>query len=316
MQREDGSYVGTDSANNVVAISPSGGLLWQQFVSTDPLSAKYATADDGAIVTTSTPEPYSGEYSSPPTLGTLFTLDQHGNVTASTSDTGAKYSWTGQWYVDPAGTLSSIFDSTIQFARTFVALAGGNNSGNDTSIWQVVSNEPPGLAEQLPTAGATLRSNYNSIEIITTQSPDAIFSGFIQTYNGIRTPNNTVVTVTSPLVVTGSGQDITFQMLGPLGFLGSLPLANCTNIPGIVIHCPVQGPFLVRTERFDPAAHTISAVTLQGHPIAWWRYWRVFSPVTNDVVVETGAVDTHGPGPLNTAGYYWLQGIQLKSWQQ
>ena len=77
-----------------------------------------------------------------------------------------------------------------------------------------------------------------------------------------------------------------------------------------------QGPFSVQTERFDSAAHTISAVTLIGHPLAGWRYWRAFSEGTNDIVIETGAVDTNAPGLVNWAGYYFLKGIQIESWQQ
>jgi hypothetical protein len=161
-----------------------------------------------------------------------------------------------------------------------------------------------------------LQSNYNSIEIITAQSLDQVFSRFLQTYDGIKRPNNTVVTVTAGTPVTGPGQSITFEMLGKIGLLGSLPLANCGD-SGTIVSCPVQGPFSVQTERFDSAAHTISAVTLQGHPIAGWRYWRVFSAgTTNDIVVETGAVDTHAPGPVNWAGYYALQGVQIESWRQ
>lgn len=66
----------------------------------------------------------------------------------------------------------------------------------------------------------------------------------------------------------------------------------------------LQGPFSVQTERFDPTNHVISAVTLQGHPLAGWRYWRVYSIGQNDVVIETGAYDQPGPGPKNYLGYY------------
>jgi hypothetical protein len=52
-----------------------------------------------------------------------------------------------------------------------------------------------------------------------------------------------------------------------------------------------QGPFSVQTERFDTTADTISAVTLQGRPPLGWRYWRVYSVGTNDLVVQTGAAD-------------------------
>jgi hypothetical protein len=77
-----------------------------------------------------------------------------------------------------------------------------------------------------------------------------------------------------------------------------------------------QGPFSVMTERFDPMAHIISAVTLAGHPLAGWRYWRVYSIATNDIVIETGAYDQPAPGPLNYWGYYGSQRAVSKSWQQ
>ncbi len=76
----------------------------------------------------------------------------------------------------------------------------------------------------------------------------------------------------------------------------------------------ISRPFSVRVERFDTTAHTISAVTLVGHPLAGWRYWRVFSAGTNDVVIETGAVDTQGPGIYNWAGFYIFKNDQIKCW--
>jgi hypothetical protein len=36
----------------------------------------------------------------------------------------------------------------------------------------------------------------------------------------------------------------------------------------------------------------------------------------NDVVVETGAVDTHAPGLKNFAGCYWFSRNQTKVWWQ
>ena len=67
---------------------------------------------------------------------------------------------------------------------------------------------------------------------------------------------------------------------------------------------PTSEALSVMTERFDAANHTISAVTLAGHPLAGWRYWRVYSIGTNDVVIETGAYDQPGPGLKNYAGYF------------
>jgi hypothetical protein len=77
-----------------------------------------------------------------------------------------------------------------------------------------------------------------------------------------------------------------------------------------------QGPFSVQIERFDTTADTISAVTLQGHPLAGWRYWRVYSVGTNDVVIETGAADTSAPGPINYTAYRTAKTKQIKIWQE
>ncbi len=70
------------------------------------------------------------------------------------------------------------------------------------------------------------------------------------------------------------------------------------------------------TERVDPVAHVVSAVTLLGHPLAGWRYWRVYSIGTNDVVIETGAYDQPGPGAFFYAGYYITEGLVKKSWME
>jgi hypothetical protein len=82
-----------------------------------------------------------------------------------------------------------------------------------------------------------------------------------------------------------------------------------------------QAPFFVVTERVDLQNLVLSVVTLQGHPLAGWRYWRVYSIGTtpdgkNDVVVETGAYDEPGPGPLNYAGYYKARGDIAAGWAQ
>lgn len=86
--------------------------------------------------------------------------------------------------------------------------------------------------------------------------------------------------------------------------------------------------FAILTERFDTANNTVSVVTLTGHPLAGWRYWRVYSIGTNDIVIETGAYDQPAPGPailgdfgsavsvLNYAGYYITQGSVKKIWQE
>jgi hypothetical protein len=60
-----------------------------------------------------------------------------------------------------------------------------------------------------------------------------------------------------------------------------------------------------------------------GHPLAGWRYWRVYSVGTNDVVIETGAYGQPAPnasyggirGIANYAGYYISRPVQVKGWE-
>jgi hypothetical protein len=73
---------------------------------------------------------------------------------------------------------------------------------------------------------------------------------------------------------------------------------------------------MAASERFDPGNHIISAVTLEGHPLAGWRYWRVYSIGANDVVIETGAYDQPGPGLKNYVGYYLGQGTVSQGWRE
>jgi hypothetical protein len=99
----------------------------------------------------------------------------------------------------------------------------------------------------------------------------------------------------APINATGPGQKLTIALVGILR--------------------NGQGPFSVLTERFDPVNHVISVVTLKGHPLAGWRYWRVYSIGTNDVVIETGAYDQPGPGLKNYRGFYLGRVVILKGWQ-
>ncbi len=79
-----------------------------------------------------------------------------------------------------------------------------------------------------------------------------------------------------------------------------------------------QAPFSVRTKRYDSQKHVIAVVTLQGHPLRGYRFWRVFSPddQPGDFVVETGALDEPGPGPLDGIKFLAGQSAQLRIWQE
>jgi hypothetical protein len=105
-----------------------------------PVTPLYATADGGAIVTSTTQcsRNIVTQNICTPQLGTLYTVDQNGNVTAQTPDTGAVYSWTNQWYDPPASgsTVSGISMPPIILASTFAAVLEGNLSLNGTSLKQ------------------------------------------------------------------------------------------------------------------------------------------------------------------------------------
>lgn len=109
LQREDGSYIGADMAGNLFAIGTDGSVLWQHNLGGGALTPLYATADGGAIVTSTAPcqqistwapfgrAPCPLNSQSQSRLGTLYTVDQNGNTTSQTPDTGATMSWTGQF---------------------------------------------------------------------------------------------------------------------------------------------------------------------------------------------------------------------------
>jgi hypothetical protein len=133
LQREDGSYIGTDSLGNVDALGLDGSMDWQQYLpGATPL---YATDDGGAIVTTTTQCPAApvGSPTCTPTLGTLYTFDQYGTLTSQTADTGAKLSWTNEWYLDPPQSISRFFNWPVNFAPAWAAILNGNRSGTSAS---------------------------------------------------------------------------------------------------------------------------------------------------------------------------------------
>ena len=147
LQREDGSYIGADCCGNVFAIGTTGSVVWQQQLGTaqngasnpPALTPLYATADGGVIATSMCQAqsavildgPMCGSTSS----GTLYTLDKDGNVTSQTTDPGAVYSWTNQWYDPPpaGGTVSAVTLAALNWGYGAAAFAFGNPSKNLTA---------------------------------------------------------------------------------------------------------------------------------------------------------------------------------------
>jgi hypothetical protein len=140
--------------------------------------------------------------------------------------------------------------------------------------------------------------------LLTSESPDSVFQNIVQTFAAVRpraVPKNSIQTFTTTnndenINVTQPGQRLKITLSGAPGF--------------------VQQPFYVASERVDSINHIISVVTLAGHPLAGWRYWRVYSIGTNDVVIETGAYDWPGPGLANYLGYYVAIGTVKEAWRE
>jgi hypothetical protein len=304
LQRQDGMFLGINTTmvsgspqTSMVAFDQYGNQKW----SVPNYTPKIATSDGGLIA-----ESTDGL--------TTSTFDASGNSTGQLASLSTQ-SWIGNAY--QIASVTSVQSSPVATANSFWALVGGNASGTATAIQQVLTNQSQDNQEQLPSlSGASCIStqpnplptcgNVNAIELLTSVSPDLIFQTYIQTFSPVAVnlstgqPNNGVMVFTgsgnTPINVTGAGQKLT------IGLRGVLSLG--------------QGPFSVLTERFDPSAHVISVVTLKGHPLAGWRYWRVYSIGTNDVVIETGAYDQPGPGLKNYVGYYLGQGTVSLGWRQ
>jgi hypothetical protein len=110
--------------------------MWQQTIGQTPITPLYATADGGAIVTSSTQCSYNVVTDTPcsPQLGTLYTVDQNGNVTSQSPDTAAVYSWTGQSYTDSTAGLADAPLGIADDQASMWAQAGGNPSQNGVAV--------------------------------------------------------------------------------------------------------------------------------------------------------------------------------------
>jgi hypothetical protein len=200
--------------------------------------------------------------------------------------------------------------ASFSLAPTFAGIWNGNQSNQGAAIQQVETNQAQGPEEQLPnligancdlvpTSPLPTCGNLNAIDLITDASPDFIFQTYLQQYLPVTSLNNPVMDFKdssgiSTFTISGPGQVLTISLV---------PLL--IKIPAMVAG---EKTFSVMSERVDPANHVISAVTLKGHPLAGWRYWRVYSVGAHEVIIETGAYDQPGPGPLNYIGYYLSQG--------
>jgi len=321
LQLADGSFVGRviyadyNATVAMVAFDAAGNVKW-----TAPgYSPDIATADGSIIADLGGSYDFSGNHYTP---GPASTFDASTGLATGQLASFPTQSWVGNEY---QGLIAKVASSPTTYAETFSAMLGGNNSPNGTAIQQVQTNRIQGLQKQLPdlsTSPACWQAslliltptcgNVNAIELLTSQLTDSIFQNFIQTFAPVKdTPQNQPNGVMyldnqsnlgAPINVTGPGQVLKITLEGRFSGL-------------------LQKPFYVMTERVDTVNHVISVVTLQGHPLAGWRYWRVYSIGTapsgqNDVVIETGAYDQPGPGIKNYAGYYIAKGDIQLGWAQ
>jgi hypothetical protein len=133
LQREDGSYIGTEDANNLIAVTLGGAVLWQ--TQPDPnlghpnaLTAQ-SLASDGTMKVSAVPY-------QPGAQATLYRVDADGNVTSHTPDTGVTTSWLHFGYSSSAGMVASLSLQEIGLAQTFAAIFQGNHSHTGTAIKQ------------------------------------------------------------------------------------------------------------------------------------------------------------------------------------
>ena len=297
LQAQDGSFVGeaADDQNNVYMVSfeANGNIRWSV-----PNETPDSATDDGGFIGRSG-----------------ITYSQNGSAVGQTTTLSSNYGWLGNLlgttYSSGANLIVSTSAQKRIYAPTFAAMVGGNASSYGTSILQSMVNFVRGRdgLPQLPiqnervcyspiTIAVPTCGNVSAIELQTTLTPDFIFQNYIQKFAPVARPSpNPIMDFTntnsplSPINVTGTGQKLTINLKG--------------------VNSILQGAFDVMTTRFDPVARTISVVTLGGHPLAGWRYFRVY-PLGQNVVIETGAYDQPASGSViqpgsalaNYIGYY------------
>jgi hypothetical protein len=129
LQAQDGSYIGMvytgPNALNLVAFDASGNVRWMVPGNYWP---QIATADGGVIATDQD-------------TGAAVTFDQNGNATGQLPSGGNGVpNWAGQLYA--AGSSGVQLEAAwMSFGAGFASMAGGNPSGNGTSVEMVTLSE-------------------------------------------------------------------------------------------------------------------------------------------------------------------------------
>jgi RHS repeat-associated protein len=161
-----------------------------------------------------------------------------------------------------AGALVTVGIALTGFAIAGVSFglyAGGYFSQGNAEV-------PPHFSD------SRLITNYTAVDIADSKlSEDDIFD-WMASFKGGNTPESTAT-----LTGAGSGASVSWHI---------------NNLP--------QADFRVKVKNFSSTELFLSAVPLQGHPVRGYRYWRVWRlGVGNHMIVETAAVETPGPLPLD-----------------
>ena len=249
LQREDGSYIGTDTTSeifgwsNLIAVGSAGGTLWKQAVTSTPtyITPQYATADGGMIVQS---KQVQNCQSNPPqcdSVGapTIYTLDQSSAVIDQRSDSGASPSWTGHWIGTSQFQLASFSLPSIHFAHTYWPLRDGNPS--TTKVYKL-----PVVSSFLPSHLSGVIGQYDFpdflTEMKTTNPPSRLVNTFF-VRGGVFTKTGRIATLTHSASVD--------KFLGEMdtntdavGFVGhSLETGDTPEFSvGLMFFYPLSGP--------------------------------------------------------------------------
>jgi len=206
-----------------------------------------------------------------PASGRFISTDTYGGSSADPASLH-KYSYANGNPVsltDPSGHFSIVeFSASSSMIGT---LAGISTLGLGAYVRGEYNRDG---VEHVPDQSELANAITNSTAVEITDSSltaDEFFDQYVSTFRGIN--DGGVATVTGAPVY-GAGQKLTFTIVNGILQLG-------------------QPPFDVKIKRYDPTERVISAVTLGGHPLRGWRYWKV-NQIGNDphhFTVETGAVD-------------------------
>jgi len=101
--------------------------------------------------------------------------------------------------------------------------------------------------------------------------------------------------------VTGVGDYLNFHLKAPLHMAVPAQFTKNDNAP-------------VSVYKFDSANRIFAVETMQGHPLAGWRYWRTYHDSSNNIVIETVAMEH----PTTRRNYLMLKtggrDLQMLAW--